>query len=638
MTSASVACAILAAAAVLPADRLAMADRMFNRGDYENARAEYAAIVGTKALPADELLFRMAECERALGKSDDAKKSYDAILSRFPQSAHADRARLMKALLSKGEERTASLRLLDADTVDKQTRAAALYHLGVEADDMSALERCVREDPSGKYAPYAKFRRASKLAASKSPEDVRTAVSLLVDIAFGQKGDLAEQALYVAAATSCSAKKFGEAESLFRRYAKMYPEGKYAADSTRMCAWCCYLGGKYAAAAALCGDGSQDDLGYIAAASAHASGDTASAFSLYRAYLERHPQGKYRKEAELPLARLGFEEAEKAGDAVKMVECSKRAASMSGAPGDRLRLAWAYGKADRPLDAEREYLALAKDFPGTAVAAEAMFRKATADIREERWAQADLALREALSGQLDARFRPEAQYWRGVAAVKLGHGEEAMEALKGALEGGLTLDQSREARLIVADLDLAAGRTNEAKAVYTTLVREGAVERMGAARTFAVGRMLGGEEAKTCARALVKSPSPEWRQCGYALLGDVEAGAGSFQAAIAAYRGALAEKCTTSSAASAARRLGALETAAGEWERAEATLKRAVELNPGDVAARAESYFHLAEAAAATGRPDDARAYATVVTTLFENTEYSAPAAKLLKGLPGGDK
>ena len=65
---------ILAAIAVLPADRLAMADRLFNRGEYAAAKEEYAALRGEKSVPADELLYRLAECDRVLGKSADARK------------------------------------------------------------------------------------------------------------------------------------------------------------------------------------------------------------------------------------------------------------------------------------------------------------------------------------------------------------------------------------------------------------------------------------------------------------------------------------------------------------------------------------------------------------------------------------
>ena len=60
---------LVAAVSVLPADRLAMADRLFNRGEYAAAKEEYAALRGEKAVPADELLYRLAECDREIGRA-----------------------------------------------------------------------------------------------------------------------------------------------------------------------------------------------------------------------------------------------------------------------------------------------------------------------------------------------------------------------------------------------------------------------------------------------------------------------------------------------------------------------------------------------------------------------------------------
>ena len=65
-----------AALAVAPADRLALADRLFNRGAYADARAEYAALKGESSLAADDLLYRLAECDRALSRPEDARVSY----------------------------------------------------------------------------------------------------------------------------------------------------------------------------------------------------------------------------------------------------------------------------------------------------------------------------------------------------------------------------------------------------------------------------------------------------------------------------------------------------------------------------------------------------------------------------------
>lgn len=615
-----------------------MADRLFNRGAYKEARAEYAELINSKALAEDELLYRYAECERAMGRADSARRTYGVILSRHPASRHADRARLSRALLVKDEgERISELRLLDTDRVPADIRASALYHLGVATGDAAVFARCAEVSPEGKYAPYAKLRMASALATSKEPAERAKGVAVFLEIADGPDGEFAEEALYLAASSCYGDRRYGEASSLLGRYIKRWPAGRHAADALKIRAWCDYLEGRYADVIAECGDGSTDDTAFLLASAHHLSGDAAKAKSFFEAYLEKFPQGRYRKEVELPLARLGFTSAEKSGDMSRALDFARRAAAVSGLAGDRLRVAWALERCGASDDAEREYLSIAADFPGSSEAAEAMLRKALADLREERWSAADLALAEALGGRLDQRRRGEALYWRGVAAVRLDHAEEGAGFLRKAVESGLGLDQSREARLLVADCDFNAGRIDAAKGAYATLVREGAAARMSAAKTLSVGKLLfPGEESAICARTLAGSDAPEWRQAGYALLGAVEEERKSYAAAVEAYRKCLAEPCKTEDLPRAAARLGALETANAEWDAAEATLKRAVELNSDSVSARAEAYFHLAEIAVAKSDPATARKYATVVVMLFENTSWAAKAKALLENLQGG--
>ena len=632
---------VLAALAVLPSDRLAMADRLFNRGEYAAAKVEYSALKGEKAIAADELLYRLAECERALGARSAARKLYGELVEKHPLSQRADHSRLMNALSGDEACRREELKSLDSDRVDPTIRAAALYHLGVLTDDVECLTRSLKLDPKGRYSTYANFHLAEIRSRSSDPKVRRLAVDSLLEIAFGRKDDkLAEEAVYLAAVHCYNEKRYGEASSLLNRSLKMYPSGRHSAAALRLAAWSDYLSGRYSDTVRVCGGSDADDFMYLKAAAVFAQGDRARAKELFSRYLEKHPSGAYRANAELPLALIGYAEAETAGDAPKMVECARRALALSESGGDGLRLAWAYEKSGDAQTARAEYLKVAGKHPDTAAAAEALYRKAIIDVREGKWSPADLSLAEALSGgRLDARFKASALYWRGIAAIRLDHHAEGARLMKDALAAGLPLDEQREARLMLADFDYEKGRVGEACAEYGRLVLEGACDRMSAAKIRAVGRLLAGSEAASvCAKALVANESAQWRQAGYCLLGGELSKAHSYAAAIDAYRKAMAEKAETEDLAAASVELGALESRAGEYEKAEETLKRAVGLNRADPSRRALVYLWLAKNAMAKRDFASARAYATVVESLFGGEKESSEAREILAKIPEGEK
>ena len=614
--------------AVLPGDRLAMADRLFNKGDYRSAAVEYRALEGEKSIAADELAYRLAECARATGDAAGAAKRYAALVEAFPDSKHAASARLRLALAATGDERRRRLAALDTDRVPASVRAAALYHLGAEANDAELLARCARTDPKGRYATYADLRRGTILTQAGDAATRRKGVEVLLGIAFGGS-PLADDALFFAASVSYREKKYGEAGSLFRRYRKMFPAGRHADEAKTLAVWSDYTEGRYADAAAACGEGRTDDLAYVKACCAAQTGGDAAA--LFRRYLDDYPEGRYRRDAALQLARLEFTAAVAANDAAKTLEAAKRAAA-AGTASDALRLAWAHERAGRAAEADAEYARIVRDFAGTPEAAKALFAQAMASARAGDWSKAELRFAEALAtGRLDAAQKTTALYWRGVAAMRIGHEAEGVGFLKEATKGALGLDESREARLLIADDDLKAGRVAEAKAAFAALVREGACARMSAAKILEVGNLLGGDEAAVCAKALAEQKAPEWRQAGWELLGRREAAREAFTAAIAAYRKALAEPAKTEAAAAAALALGQLEARAGERDAAEATLKTAVVLNASDPAARAEAYLALARNARAKGDFKAARGYATVVVTLFGETPFAKDAEAILR-------
>ena len=621
-----------ASLAVTARDRLAMADRLFNRGEAAAARAEYKALLGSRDVDASELAYRLAASASAAGDKAAARSEGAAFLKTYPSSPHADKVRLLVALAASDAERISELKLLDRDDAPPAVRAEALYRMAEATGDAALFERSFKTDPSGRFAPYAKIAHATKLLENADPAERRRGVAELMDLVYGKDEKIACDALYLAAVHSYREGRYGESSALLRRYGKLHPGDARAADVARLLALSELMDGKYAAAAAAAADESDETFLYVKAVASFKMEIHDDAKRLSRKYLDDFPQGGNRAAIELQLARLEFDDTVKTDDGKAVLAAAKKCLSLSGSASDRMLVAWALEKNGEIEKAEEEYSAVARDFPKSALAADALYRRAMSLLRREKWSAAELSLAEALSsGKLDGRRVASAMYWRGLAAFRVGHGEEAVELLRKAIDGGIAIDERREARLVIADVDIAAGRTNEAVKAYSELVREGALARMGAAKTLSVGRLLSGDEAKMCAKALAGNASAEWRQFGYALLGDVEDAEGNFTAAADAYRKCLDEKCVTEVAAPSALKLGLFLVRDGEPVEAEAVLKKAVDLNKANNVARAASYLGLAKAALLRDDTETARGYATVIATLFENTPSAAEAKEILK-------
>lgn len=636
----AVATAFGALDAVTPGDRMAMADRLFDKGNFAKARDEYASLKGAGGVAEDELLYRLAECDRSLGNSQEAREEYGELLKKFPVSRHAVRARLLKALSGNEDQKRAELRLLDSDNVATNIRAVALYHLGVLDKDAELLERSAALDPKGHYAPYAKFHHAAIVGKDPDPKVRQQAIRDLNDIIYAPDPVLAREAHYIAALRCYSEKRYDLASSLFRRYMKRYPGDERMESARTMTAWSDYMRGAYADAAAICADSEGDDAGYLSAMCAYSTGEHAAAREALAKYLESNPEGRYRAAAELTKARLDFEAAGKTEDSARIIEAAKRSATLSKSSGDLIRLAWAYEKAGLDDDALAAYVKVTKDFQGTEDAATALFRKALIDMRASRWSAAELSLAEMLESGKAVSRRAEALYWRGVAAFLIEHEAEGAKYLEEALAIGLELDQEREARLMLADWDYKQERTDKARETYSALVRDGACKRMSASKIRQVGSFLMTSDdtldaAAMCGRALVEAAdSAEWRQAGYILEAQAEERAGHYTAAIDAYRQAFTgNHVRTSDAPEAMLALGILESKHGDNERAAATLKEAVSLNATDNARRAKAYLWLAKNAVAHGDVESAKGYATVVVTLFEDTETVPEAQKIIDKL-----
>ena len=587
-------CILLFAALMLaPADRLQMADKMFAKGLHADAAREYAALKGEKTISDDDLTFRIAECDRLLGREGDALAAYEKLIRK---------------------------------DISKPMRAVALYRIAGVKNDAALFLECEQTDPKGRYAIFARLRRALLLSKSDKPESRREATGLFLELSMSKEKSVAEEATFAAASLAYGDKRWKEAAILFGRLVKEFPQSERAAAACVPRAWSAFLSGRYSECLLACGEGTQDDLAYLRGAALLALDRRAEGLAELEKYVETHPQGRYRNAAELPVQRAKFDAAVKSGDMSAAVQAAKLAAAASGAASDALRLAWAHERAGASAEAKAEYRRIAERWPDDPAAGEALFANALADLRAGNWSSGDLALEETLKRFPNLPRRNEALYWRGIAAVRLGHEAEGEARLQEALKLGLSLDQAREANLLVADADARAGRTAEAAKRYGELLEKGASERMSAAHLAAVVKLLAEcskwQAALTGARALAaRSGDPAFVQVAAAREGQALEGLARYDEAIAAYRRALAAHADTEEGAFASLSLGNLEYRKGEYDAAEKTLADAIQRNAGTegLRARARAYRTLADVCRAKGEALKAKGYETVLRELFND-------------------
>lgn len=577
--------------ALAPADRLQMADKMFAKGLYADAIAEYTALKGEKSISSDDLSFRMAECNRIMGREKEALAAYDSLLTR---------------------------------DIPKSMRAVVLYRLACAKNDVSLFLECEQTDPSGRYAAFARLKRAILLAKSEKIPERREATGIFLELSMSSEKSIAEEALYAAATIAYGDKRWNEAAILFSRLRKNYPESARAKAAVVPFAWSAFLAGRYTECVSACDDSRQDDLFYLRAASLMALDRKEQGLAELERYLEAHPRGRYRASAETPVQRARFDAAVKKGDMTAAVQAAKLASASSGTASDALRLAWAHEKAGATEKASAEYRRITSKWPDDPATGEALFANALIELRAGNWNAGDLALDEALRRFPKLSRRNEALYWRGVAAMRLGHDKEGVARLEEALKAGLSLDQTREANLLIADVDARSGKTEEAAKRYSKLISSGAADRMAAAHLASVVKLLSErfdwDAVLVGARALsARSQDPVFVQIATAREGQALEGLSRFDDAIESYRKALSVKAETEEGAAASLALGQLEYRKGEFDAAEKTLADSIARNSGPegMKARAAAYRILADVARAKGDSLKAKGYETVLKELF---------------------
>jgi len=677
LTFAAALPAFSVADAALAADRFALANQLSKRGLYNDALREYLSLRGAD-LPKDEFLFRFAETCRHAGRSAAAVKLYGDLLEAVPQSPYADYARLNRALLSPVSQRAAFLCALDRDGAPKDVRQSALFHLGEAAeaggDSKGAAKyysRAAQIVKGNSLAQLARLREATILQASDDPAERRLALAAYLDLAASPDQSVAEEALFYSGYLSYKEGRHSEAAALFRRLISKWPDGMRASEAKIYAAWSLYLSGTYAEALAIAAplrDGKNaEDAHYLAAASLRRMERRTEAIVAYTAALKAFPFGKYADSewferlslraaendskgvlddlaarADPPsntvnrVFTYGYEAALAAGRPELAAQYARRVAAGRN-PAFAPRALYTAGivaaRMGANSEAVRDWNELLTSYPESQFSADALRARGMEEIRLKEYRSAMRTLSE-----LERRFPGRASdfelfYWRGVAARGSDDAPEAERLFRAALKAKPTAEFEREIKMELAFILRAKGEDSQAAVIFTELLSTKAAERLAPSHlAWAAETLLAVSNAPAAlvaAEALEKrNVDASWNQIGAALAGAAHEARGERDAALAAYRRAIACDAKTDRAAMAALALGRAEAAAGRHAEARRMLSDTVERcrSPELSAIRVAAYAALAENEESAGDAKAALGYHLMVGTLFDDPSLSPQA------------
>lgn len=411
-------------------------------GRQEEALALANTSVGPDAPDAEEWLYLKANALRRLSRRDEARVAYEDLLARHPRGRTASSAAYEKALLAfqvrdyAQAVRDASAAPAEGDIEEDVYWLLAESHAGL-GEPAKALEyyaRIAEKFPDSPRAPQALFETGRLKQDASSWVEASDAYRRLAKK--HPEHALAPAALHASGVCRTRAEQRDEALKDWALLAKQYPGYEKADEVLYQKAVAEMQGGKAKAAMATL-DGlleKHPDSG-VAAEARYArgmlrdeAGQWADAEREFRGAIAKEPAAKLRQAAEYRLA-LVLQKQGNADESARLIQ------SLIGGP---LR-------AEMPpalLEWLARYQLERKAFPEAAAAADAL-------------AEAD-----------GADWRQIGGYLAGVARMGAGDSGAARDALARALAEDARTPDAARAALSLADLELAAGRHDDARAAY----------------------------------------------------------------------------------------------------------------------------------------------------------------------------
>ena len=505
-------CVSSPAFALSEAEQLQFADGLYSRGMWETALKEYQSYIdqNPQNKSNDVVVYRMGECYRSLGRTNEADQSYQRLFDNFPSGEFHYRAGLRRAELmdqnGKPDEQISILTDMLKGSPGTEMGAACQFALGVALEKQGKLDEATKAYDSvlTKYAgtqlvPYAALALAG---LDRRGEGKRAA--LLYGLAAATPGSprLGAEALFQLGDFCYSRKDYEAAAQAYEKLANQYPKDERVAQSRLQQAWSLYNAKRYAEALKICGD---DDLKnqewlYLKANCQRQLMKNEEAAATYAELLKGTPTADMAAtaayERALALYKLGrFQAAIDQAKGLITVERVKRdvcwlLAESSAAlnddagavqyyrmlldqypdstlAGDALyRLAHLLQKKGDFIQAAELFGRLAKEFPKHELVAQALFAQASCLGTAKKPEQAVAAYSELLEKFPQSRFVEDSLYQKAIVETYLRRDAQAVETWRELLAKFLTTKYLADARFWSGVLLEEAGKLEESEAAF----------------------------------------------------------------------------------------------------------------------------------------------------------------------------
>ena len=297
------------------------------------------------------------------------------------------------------------------------------------------------------------------------------------------------------------------------------------------------------------------------------------------------------------------------------------------APQSLFASAFCLAQAGAYEEAVRDWRRLVQEYPGHELNEDAIYQKAMGEIRLGRRTDATSTLTELRRRFPKGRFVADAWYWEGMLLYEQEKYTEADLALRAARTAATRDDLRREVMFQLGLVLQKRGQAEESAALLQELVKSPLSSKFPPALLEWLATYHGAQQEYDrmlqAAALLAQSDEPAWKQAGELLAGRAHLASARTREAEAAFLRALATRALTPYAGEAALQLGELALARKVTAEADRFFKQASDMAAGEaaLAIRARAFMGLGRVAVLAGNNEDASKRFLSVAILYDDPE-----------------